>query len=142
MSLPINQMGGGGGLNDAALALANATPADVAAGKTFYAGSKELKAGSLIPYGVLSGTSTTKTTFTVTAPGEVLYGMAWAWYSTSSPSYFGLVFDKVPSINKLTSQTSGSQNGPKMSLSGNTVTFDASNSSLNWNLGYAVVYKE
>ncbi len=46
MSLPINQMGGGGGLNDAALALADATPDDVAAGKTFYAGDKELKTGT------------------------------------------------------------------------------------------------
>ena len=56
MSYPINQMGGGGGLNDAALALADATPDDVAAGKTFYAGDKELKTGTAQVSKVVCGT--------------------------------------------------------------------------------------
>ena len=46
----------GGGLSDSRLALANATAADVAEGKTFYAGNKTLKTGTLVPYKYATGT--------------------------------------------------------------------------------------
>lgn len=40
-----------GGLSGGKLALANATPGDVIAGKTFYSGNKELKTGTLVERG-------------------------------------------------------------------------------------------
>lgn len=46
----------GGGLSNSRLALATATAADVAEGKTFYAGNKTLKTGTLIPYKYATGT--------------------------------------------------------------------------------------
>ena len=46
----------GGGLSNSKLALANATAADVAEGKTFYAGNKTLKTGALVPYKYATGT--------------------------------------------------------------------------------------
>lgn len=46
----------GGGLSNSKLALANATAADVAEGKTFYAGDETLKIGTLIPYKYATGT--------------------------------------------------------------------------------------
>ena len=46
----------GGGLSNSRLALANATAADVAEGKTFYAGDKTLKTGTLVPYKYATGT--------------------------------------------------------------------------------------
>lgn len=46
----------GGGLSNSRLALANATAADVAEGKTFYAGDKALKTGTLVPYKYATGT--------------------------------------------------------------------------------------
>lgn len=46
----------GGGLSNSKLALANATAADVAEGKTFYAGNKTLKTGTLVPYKYATGT--------------------------------------------------------------------------------------
>ena len=46
----------GGGLSNSKLALANATAADVAEGKTFYAGDKTLKTGTLVPYKYATGT--------------------------------------------------------------------------------------
>ena len=46
----------GGGLSNSRLALANATAADVAEGKTFYAGDKVLKTGTLMPYKYATGT--------------------------------------------------------------------------------------
>ena len=45
----------GGGLSNSKLALANATAADVAEGKTFYAGNKTLKTGTLVPYKYATG---------------------------------------------------------------------------------------
>ena len=46
----------GGGLSNSKLALATATAADVAEGKTFYAGNKTLKTGTLVPYKYATGT--------------------------------------------------------------------------------------
>ena len=46
----------GGGLSNSRLALATATAADVAEGKTFYAGNKTLKTGTLVPYKYATGT--------------------------------------------------------------------------------------
>lgn len=48
----------GGGLSNSKLALANATAADVAEGKTFYAGNKTLKTGTLVPYKYARGSAT------------------------------------------------------------------------------------
>ena len=47
----------GGGLSNSKLALANATAADVAEGKTFYAGNKTLKTGTLVPYKYATGSA-------------------------------------------------------------------------------------
>lgn len=47
----------GGGLSNSRLALANATAADVAEGKTFYAGDKTLKTGTLVPYKYATGSA-------------------------------------------------------------------------------------
>ena len=47
----------GGGLSNSRLALANATAADVAEGKTFYAGNKTLKTGTLVPYKYATGSA-------------------------------------------------------------------------------------
>lgn len=47
----------GGGLSNSRLALANATAADVAEGKTFYAGDKALKTGTLVPYKYATGSA-------------------------------------------------------------------------------------
>ncbi|WP_298736904.1 hypothetical protein [uncultured Subdoligranulum sp.] len=44
-------MDAGGGLSGGKLALANATPGDVLAGKTFYSGEKDLKTGAMPDHG-------------------------------------------------------------------------------------------
>ena len=44
---------GGGGLTNSKLALATAEPSDVISGKTFYAGSKTAKTGTMLSYPVL-----------------------------------------------------------------------------------------
>lgn len=127
MSLPINQMGGGGGLNDAALALANATPADVAAGKTFYAGGKELKTGEATHYYVesykstaLSGSSTK--TVTITAAGATIDCAAvfLSEFGTSPILYTASIKDGIVLQNKC-----GESTMSKISLSGNVITVSA-----------------
>lgn len=95
MSLPINQMGGSGGLNDAALALADATPADVAAGKTFYAGNKELRTGTGEFYKIMvvniddleAGPNST----TISVPGTFLFAGAVGAYTSGSGKYSALI---------------------------------------------------
>ena len=58
----------GGGLSNSALALATALVSDVAQGKTFYAGDKTLKTGTLIPYKYATGSCVTTS---VSTPGNI-----------------------------------------------------------------------
>ena len=107
----------GGGLSNSRLALANATAADVAEGKTFYAGDETLKIGTLIPYKYATGTATwtnQSSGFTVTVevgfrPSMIAFYsqkslssrvnsiVGWAYNSsTSNPNYFtGMIMMNV-----------------------------------------------
>ena len=107
----------GGGLSNSRLALANATAADVAEGKTFYAGDKALKTGTLIPYKYATGTAAwthQSSGFTVTVevgfrPSMIAFYsqkslsssvnsiVGWAYNSsTSNPNYFtGMIMMNV-----------------------------------------------
>ena len=107
----------GGGLSNSRLALANATAADVAEGKTFYAGNKTLKTGTLVPYKYATGTAAwtnQSSGFTVTVEvgfrpsmiafysrksesGSVKSIVGWAYNSsTSNPNYFtGMIMMNV-----------------------------------------------
>ena len=107
----------GGGLSNSKLALANATAADVAEGKTFYAGNKTLKTGTLVPYKYATGTAAwtnQSSGFTVTVEvgfrpsmiafyshksesGSVKSIVGWAYNSsTSNPNYFtGMIMMNV-----------------------------------------------
>ena len=107
----------GGGLSNSRLALANATAADVAEGKTFYAGNKTLKTGTLVPYKYATGTATwthQSSGFTVTVevgfrPSMIAFYsqkslsssvksiVGWAYNSsTSNPNYFtGMIMMNV-----------------------------------------------
>ena len=107
----------GGGLSNSKLALANATAADVAEGKTFYAGDETLKIGTLIPYKYATGTATwtnQSSGFTVTVevgfrPSMIAFYsqkslssrvnsiVGWAYNSsTSNPNYFtGMIMMNV-----------------------------------------------
>ena len=107
----------GGGLSNSRLALANATAADVAEGKTFYAGNKTLKTGTLVPYKYATGTAAwtnQSSGFTVTAevgfrPSMIAFYsqkslssrvnsiVGWAYNSsTSNPNYFtGMIMMNV-----------------------------------------------
>ncbi|HIT08696.1 MAG TPA: hypothetical protein IAB55_06390 [Candidatus Merdivicinus faecavium] len=107
----------GGGLSNSKLALANATAADVAEGKTFYAGNKALKTGTLVPYKYATGTATwthQSSGFTVTVevgfrPSMIAFYsqkslsssvnsiVGWAYNSsTSNPNYFtGMIMMNV-----------------------------------------------
>ena len=80
------------GLSDADLALATATPEDVTAGKTFYAGSRELKTGtaSAAKIGVVrSGNVTAADYYTyITAPD----GWAFATFTGSTSSSISKIF--------------------------------------------------
>lgn len=84
----INFKSGGSGLGNSKLALATATEADVLSGKTFYAGDKELKTGTLDPGSnlvslVSSGTANMKSS-TVTLPAgkyQFTYTRTWEGYS-------------------------------------------------------------
>lgn len=107
----------GGGLSNSRLALATATAADVAEGKTFYAGDKALKTGTLVPYKYATGTATwtnQSSGFTVTVevgfrPSMIAFYsqkslssrvnsiVGWAYNSsTSNPNYFtGMIMMNV-----------------------------------------------
>lgn len=79
------------GLSDADLALANATPEDVTAGKTFYAGDRELKTGtaSVAEIGVVrSGSVTAADYYTFFTPPDGWVFATFTW-STDSPSSKG-----------------------------------------------------
>lgn len=71
------------GLSDDALALANATPEDVTAGKTFYAGDKDLKTGTaskgLVLYQKYTGSipSGENATFNIQAENISMHGAYW-----------------------------------------------------------------
>ena len=73
-----------GELSNAKLTLADATAADVASGKKFYAGSKELKTGTLTAWKVVSGS------------GQIpLYSSATSVTLGFKPSYMGV---RIPSL--------------------------------------------
>ena len=75
------------GLSDADLALANATPEDVTASKTFYAGDRTLKTGtaSAAEIGVvLSGSVTAENYYTYITPPDGWVFATFTW-STGSP---------------------------------------------------------
>lgn len=76
------------GLSDADLALANATPEDVFAGKTFYAGNRELRTGtaSAAEIGVVRSGSVTAATnyYTYITPPDGWVFATFTW-STGSP---------------------------------------------------------
>lgn len=71
----------GGGLSNSKLALATAKEADVANGKTFYAGNKLLKTGSLIPYkmktGSFNGLDNNESSVTISCGFKATYVMLW-----------------------------------------------------------------
>lgn len=96
MSLPINQMGGGGGLGSKALALATAAEADVAVGKTFYAGSTQKKTGTLKKYAIKSGTVELDggSDINVTAEGKIISAIV----SCIDENASGGVSSSVPEI--------------------------------------------
>ena len=127
----------GGGLSASKLALATAAAADVLSGKTFYAGDKEIKTGSL-QKGLtrVSGSVTVDTDYTtmkktVTLSGTVktLIGTYSAW--SQSPMYY-CFFDKTINITR-NPHNSGY---PKLTVSGNTFTVDNSSGDSNYTLQY------
>ena len=95
----------GGGLSASKLALATAAAADVLSGKTFYAGDKEIKTGSLQKGSTrVSGSVTVDTDYTtmkktVTLSGTIqtLIGTYSAW--SQSPMYY-CFFDKTINITR------------------------------------------
>ena len=127
----------GGGLSASKLALATAAAADVLSGKTFYAGDKEIKTGSL-QKGLtrVSGSVTVDTDYTtmkktVTLSGTIrtLIG-TYAWWD-QSPMYY-CFFDKTINITR---NPHGSEY-PKLTVSGNTFTVDNSSGDSDYTLRY------
>ena len=127
----------GGGLSASKLALATAAAADVLSGKTFYAGDKEIKTGSL-QKGLtrVSGSVTVDTDYTtmkktVTLSGTIqtLIGTYAAW--SQSPMYY-CFFDKTINI---TTNPHGYEY-PELTVSGNTFTVDNSSGDSNYTLQY------
>lgn len=82
------------GLSDADLARANATPEDVTAGKTFYAGNRTLKTGTaekgLTYSNILMSTLTfgESTTLNISSKTFILIGVPWT-YADYEPEYEG-----------------------------------------------------
>lgn len=127
----------GGGLSASKLALATAAAADVLSGKTFYAGDKEIKTGSLQKGPTrVSGSVTVDTDYTtmkktVTLSGTIqtLVG-TYAWWD-QSPMYY-CFFDKQLNI---TNDPHGYEY-PKLTVSGNTFTVDNSSGDSDYTLRY------
>lgn len=118
---------GGGGLSNSALALADATEADVCAGKTFYAGNKELKTGEATHYYVesykstaLSGSSTK--TVTITAAGAKIdcAVVFLSEFGTNPLLYTASIKDGTVLESKC-----GESTLSRISLSGNIITVSA-----------------
>lgn len=82
------------GLSDEDLSLATATPEDVTAGKTFYAGNRTLKTGTaekgLTYSNILMSTLTTgeSTTLNISSKTFILIGVPWT-YADYEPEYEG-----------------------------------------------------
>ena len=127
----------GGGLSASKLALATAAAADVLSGKTFYAGDKEIKTGSLQKGSTrVSGSVTVDTDYTtmkktVTLSGTIqtLIGTYSAW---SQSTMYYCFFDKT--INITTNPHNYEY--PKLTVSGNTFTVDNSSGDSNYTLQY------
>ena len=127
----------GGGLSASKLALATAAAADVLSGKTFYAGDKEIKTGSLQKGRTrVSGSVTVDTDYTtmkktVTLSGTIqtLIG-TYSWWD-QSPMYY-CFFDKQLNITN----DPHDYEYPKLTVSGNTFTVDNSSGDSNYTLRY------
>ena len=109
----------GGGLGTSKLALATATAEDVLTGKTFYAGDKELKTGTLTK-GLIKVTGVISVaggdTETITLPGKVQDVLATTSLFSQSTTYYSF-FDLEGNYN-----TTGSS-GITLTVSGNQVSF-------------------
>lgn len=97
------------GLSDADLARANATPEDVTAGKTFYAGDRTLKTGtaSAAEIGVvLSGSVTAENYYTQITPPDGWVFATFTW-SNGSPASKGSFCGGITPKNTNTGSGSG-----------------------------------
>ena len=68
----------GGGVTNSKLVAATAGPADVVGGKTFYAGDKDQKVGTLVDQGIVTATSCAE------ASGNLYYRIPFGAYRTAS----------------------------------------------------------
>jgi len=117
----------GGGLSGAKLALATATEADVLSGKTFYAGSGELRTGRNTPiyYNLfsetVSGSGSRNHYFTYTATGSTIL-LVLAYSGMSKGKGYGVVGTKMGITSARIANTH--ESGTKISYSGQVVRLD------------------
>ena len=124
------------GLSDEDLAKANATPEDVTAGKTFYAGDRALKTGAGEFKRMMSGSFTvSSSTKTIFSPSQILVAVAFA-----SGANGGDVFvAQLPGISVSTSTFK--YYNDTATLSNNTITFSFKSGNLRGaNVNYAIFY--
>lgn len=92
---------GGGGLSNSKLALATAETSDVKAGKTFYAGNKELKTGTGVPTAtladsyVINNETPRSKTFTVNKSGSAIIFATMAFGTTSYNAAISVTSNKT-----------------------------------------------
>ena len=143
--MDVINMIGGGGLSSSALALANAAEADVVSGKTFYAGDKTLKTGTLVPYGYATGTWTLNATrITFTVPGKIVFVSAAYTAGSNGRVYLATVTPLMHSYaNVFMSNTGyGHCNLPKGCIGTNSfsITTNEDNAALGYPGEYYVCY--
>lgn len=122
------------GLSDADLALADATPEDVTAGKTFYAGDRTLKTGmaskGLVLKQIFTGSISASQTFTVESDTFMLFGSAGPYFNLFVYYLKGEQIFKSNSDNYLTLSVSTTTSGYNITVgkgpSGFTLSFGSS----------------
>lgn len=124
------------GLSDEDLAKANATPEDVTAGKTFYAGDRTLKTGAGEFKRMMSGSFTaSNSTKTISSPSQILVAVAFV----SDADGGGVFVAQLPGIS--VSASSVKFYNDTVTLSNNTVTFSFKSGRLGGaNVNYAIFY--
>lgn len=124
------------GLSDEDLAKATATPRDVTAGKTFYAGNRMLKTGEGAFKRMTSGSfKAPSSTKTISSPSQILVAVAFV----SGTSGGGVFVAQLPGISVSTSTVQ--YYNDTVTLSNDTITFSFKSGKLGGaNVNYAIFY--
>lgn len=136
----------GGGVGTAALAAATATESDVAAGKTFFAGGKELRTGtgSSCKLAQMSCTSLSAgQSITMDVPGRLVFGCAYGFTSSIATNMTGSSYRAAVTVGEdAAMKAASSTNTATLSYSGGKLILTCELQSLSNGQMFAVYEEE